>query len=362
MAFADGRARGAFADRTIVTLGAPVTLKPAPSRHHRPTSTSPHHWEGRPGGGRRRGRGEGGASSGAASTPGYAGYQGVDRVYSGCQGGDSGYSGVDHSYPGVSPGVSFPFAGVFSETGEQDREIECIRPDGTVVQLSERSLAHRSRFGTSCGFGTGGLGTGGMGTGGLGAGGGSGGGGGFGSTGGGGVAGAVTAARLRRGDADHPLYIAPYVAAVRRFADWALADPDERRARARRGADGRLAAAAEAERNRRFVALQRLVKPPPSRRSETAANNATDQSAGGSFKRSPTDRFLSCPVEGKGGGGGAGEGGSWSEGNKENVGCAEERARWGSNGARERNALVNRLLEANREVLVGREALRRFGL
>ena len=201
-----------------------------------------------------------------------------------------------------------------------------------------------------------------------------------------GAAAAAVAARLNGRDADHPLDITPYVAAVRRFADWALADPDERRARARRGAGGNLAAAAEADRNRRFVALQYLVKPPSSR-SETV-DDVTGQRSGRSSTRLSTDRVLACGVEERGRGGARhgsmvndaagqrptrssmdklfacpmGGKGSSGEDNKENAGCAEGPAGLGSKGARERNALVKRLLEANREVLIGREALQRFGL
>ena len=317
VAFADGRARGAFADRTI------VTLTPAPTRCSRP---SPHRWEGQSAGG--QGRGVGGAGVEAAPSPNYPGVE-------------SGY-----------PGCGFPLKGVLSETMEGDREIECVRPDGTVVRLSERSLAlaHRCRCGTSVGLGTGGLTSGVAGLGSLPPP--------HATTQATHVVGSAlsradttvamaTAARLNSGDADHPLDITPYVAAVRRFAEWALADRDERRARARRGADGKLAAAAEAERNRRFVALQRLMKPTPSR---ISVDHAAGECAGRSVEGWLSDGARR-----------AGWGGS-GEDNKENVDRTKAPAGRGSKGARERNALVNRLLEANREALIGREALQRFGL
>eukprot|EP00752_Nemacystus_decipiens_P011710 g10391.t1 len=320
VAYSDGRARGAFADRTIVTLGAPF------------------HYLQHPNG---------------------AGTKAAPRGVLSPSGGDTRWEEKDDD----------------EEEEEQDREIECIRPDGTVVRLTERSLDPRRHPGAAFGYvhgsGVRGLATGSTGSGAIsvvrprhd-----------FGPTSAASASASVAVAAL--GHAGHGTLssaqaagecaagssgLTPYVVAVLRFAAWAATSPEERRAAARNGAAGRTAAAAEAERNRRFVDLQRLVKLAPAGWPRALPRTR------------PTPGAPHIDVRGSGGGGAVASGrrsGGVSRASrcfrpdavcdKENVcgdsSCGERKQREATTpkGAAERNALVERLLEANREVLVRR--------
>lgn len=336
VAFSDGRARGAFADRTIVTLGAPFSYLPLP---------------------------QGAGTAGRAA-----------------------------ALFGAVP----PAGGDRGSEEEEDREIECIRPDGTVVRLTERSLAGpRGRLG----------------------GGGSGGGAcstarasspygtascdgdrrrAFDPT-----AAVASSAAARRAGHGGPLSTAPpavadgagssglrpYVVAVLRFAAWAATPPAERRAAAENGAVGRRAAAVEAERNRRFVDLQRVAKlastsPRARARQKPGSPPMKSRSSGGGGRGGLADERR--PPRGggaftrgwRGGGGRTSAGGSDPQGaenvvgggdGKENLDCCSStvlsgrkqgvvagRERGAPSGAAERNALVERLLEANLELLIRR--------
>ncbi|CAM9353770.1 unnamed protein product [Pylaiella littoralis] len=337
VAFSDGRARGAFADRTIVNLGARISYLPLPLLV---SSAQPG------GGGGLRRRGCGAAAAVMAELNLMCAHSGAD------------------------------------EQEEEDREIECIRPDGTVVRLTERSMGRRRQQGRfdADGF-TGRLG-------------------GFGNTTGGSFS-ISTTPTIGGGSTDTVLR--PYVVAVLRFAEWAATPPAERQAATDRGAAGRVVAAAEAERNRRFIDLQRLAKlaslpPQPPSSSLKCQTPLIHQLTSGRTWSAGGEISGSCCNSGGGGGGGAcdhsrrGGGGlrratsasdllrqgaedinksrHYGDSDKENMGAVhkrfffEERKRGvvagpppppPPRGARERNALVARLLEANREVLIGKE-------
>lgn len=298
VAFSDGRARGAFADRTLVTLGAPFSYLPPPPLRRR----------------------SGGDRGGAAAT-----------------------------FRAVRPSGDGP-ALEGEEEEEEDREIECIRPDGTVVRMTKRSLGPpRGRVDRG---------------------------------------GLTTAPPAVGGDivgSGLPGALRPYVVAVLRFAAWAATPPAARLAAAEEGAAGRMAAVAEAERNRRFVDLQRLMKPastPPRAlpRTQGAPHmNARASGAGGNggsgYERRSSGGAgaLACGL--KRGAGRKNAGDSPRQGTapvvfggdgKENTlsGCSsledskkqhvEGQEKGVPRGSVERNALVRRLLEANRAVLVQR--------
>ncbi|CAB1117199.1 unnamed protein product [Ectocarpus sp. CCAP 1310/34] len=303
VAFADGRARGAFADRTIVSLGAPVFYRPLR-------------------GSRCGGGGGGGGGGRGISYYGSGGPKGVATavVRPGC-------SDVDEE-----------------EKEEEDREIECIRADGTVLRLTRHSLDRRGSFGGRSGGGN--------------------------SP----ASGNCGVGALR-----------PYVVAVLRFADWAATHPADRRAAAGREAAGRAAAAAEAERNRRFVDLQllaakRSVAPPP----------LLCYHRGGPDQRQPYDGSPSGAAGSRRGGRRSGDEanaspGLWRRavgvgGEENNDDQDKENSRprrpsnrvdvlegssgvskWGGgDGGRQRNSLVAGLLEANRKVLMGEDLSRKF--
>eukprot|EP00903_Cladosiphon_okamuranus_P015496 g14307.t1 len=314
-AFSDGRARGAFADRTIVTLGAPFCYLPLP--------------------------------------------QGV------------GPTGSATAACGAMPPLG-------CEEEKEDREIECIRPDGMVVRLTERSLdPARGRLGASAG---GACGRPGGDVGGRRA---------FGPTA---AASAASAAVMKAGRGGLSTAVAvgdsdlrPYIVSVLRFAAWAATPPEERQAAAEREAAGRLVAAAEAERNRRFVDLERVAK------LATASPQDVTRKAGAPQMKVRSSSGTGGPTRGSGdecrfaGGDGAVAFG-WRCGRRkaagdsppqgaENVGLGGDgmenlrregslfaerkrgvagRGRGAPKGAVERNALVERLLEANREVLIRR--------
>lgn len=358
VAFPDGRARGAFADRTIVTLGARISYLPLPlHEHHRGGNAR------RDGGGGSRLRGCGTATAAAAAATGV-----LDLP---CY-----LSGVDRGEQ------------------EHDREIECICPNGMVLRLTEQSIGCRQRGG----FGTDGI------AGKMSLGGTTGGGGG-GSDSGFSTATAPAIGGDRRGidtnicsngrSSSSDTVFRPYVVAVLHFAEWAATPPAERRAATEREAAGRMVAAAEAERNRRFVDLHRLAKPAPSAPSpRTCHTKLNHQRTSGSTSWSASGgRAFTCDGGRRGGGGeGGGEGGGGrrrsgsgllrqgaadrdnntgqdGEDNKENTdkvfksfffnerqqGVVMEPPSQPPQRARQRNALVARLLEANREVLIGRD-------
>ncbi|CAN0190549.1 unnamed protein product [Ectocarpus sp. 6 AP-2014] len=300
VAFADGRARGAFADRTIVCLGAPFFYRPLRGS--------------RCGGG-------GGGGGGGISYSGRGGRGGVATAV-------------------VGPGCSDDD----EEEEEEDREIECIRADGTVLRLTRRSLDRRGSFGGRSGGGN--------------------------SP----ACGDCGVGALR-----------PYVVAVLRFADWAATHPADRRAAAGREAAGRAAAAAEAERNRRFVDLQllaakRSVPPPP----------LLCYHRGGPDPREPYEGSPSGAAGSRRGGRRSGDEASaspglrrraaWAWGEENDDGQYKEYnrprrpsnrvdvveggsgvSRWGGgDGGRQRNSLVAGLLEANRKVLMGEHTSRKF--
>ncbi|CAM9861286.1 unnamed protein product [Ectocarpus sp. 8 AP-2014] len=300
VAFADGRARGAFADRTIVCLGAPFFYHPLRGARC----------------------GGGGGGGGGISYHGSGGRRGVATAV-------------------VRPGCS----GDDEEGEEEDREIECIRADGTVLRLTRRSLDRRGSFGARR------------------------------SGGGNSPAGGDCGVGALR----------PYVVAVLRFADWAATHPADRRAAAGREAAGRATAAAEAERNRRFVDLQvlaakRSVPPPP----------LLCYHRGGPDPREPYDGSPSGAAGSRRGGRRSGDEANASPGlRRRAVGVGDEEnndgqykensrprrpsnrvdvveggsgvSRWGgSDGGRQRNSLVAGLLEANRKVLMGEDISRKF--
>ncbi|CAN0418283.1 unnamed protein product, partial [Ectocarpus sp. 12 AP-2014] len=300
VAFADGRARGAFADRTIVSLGAPFFYRP--SRGSRCGG----------GGGRSRG----------ISYCGSGGREGVAAAV-------------------VRPGC--PNYGEEDEE-EEDREIECIRADGTVLRLTRRSLDRRGSFGGRSGGGN-------------------------------------SPARDDCGVGA----LRPYVVAVLRFADWAATHPADRRAAAGREAAGRAAAAAEVERNRRFVDLQllaakRSVAPPPllccrcggpdprkpydGSPSGAAGSTRRGRRSGDEANASPGLRRRAVGIGGEDNNDGQHKENSRPRRPSNRVDVVEGGSgvsRWGGgDGGRQRNSLVAGLLEANRKVLMGEDMSRKF--
>lgn len=288
VAFADGRARGMFANRTIVTLGAPSA---SPAFRGKETGVRPSNYEIE--------MGQGGGNR--LSTGERVGNQDV---------------------------VVFP-------EKKDDRDVECILPDGNVLRFKYRSIASLGCFGVrSIEKSSGGSGSPPYSDSGIC----------FGR-----VAAKSWSASVENSN------IRPYVISVQRFALWASADPAGRRAMAQREEAARLGAAAEAERNRRFIALHNLVRPPPESSTSTfssaleaktlaSLHNSSSPSQGS--KVVPTDRRAGASIE--------------QEENKENIvfggGQSLSGRVWGPKGACERNKLVTRLLKANREALLGREA------
>lgn len=130
-------------------------------------------------------------------------------------------------------------------------------------------------------------------------------------------------------------FLKPYIFAVRRFAAWAAADPDERRSATTRSNVNRLASLVEAEKNRRFVTLRSLQY--------TATRSDADASSASRAKHSKVLGGMWAEgghIGGRHGGGSAGA---------SDVGVFE---------AGERNEIVHRVLAANREALLGRDASR----
>lgn len=327
VAFVDGRARGAFADRTIVSLGAPFFYRPLTGSR---------------------------CGAGGVSYYGSGGREGVATA-------------------AVEPGCSED-----EEEEEEDREIECIRADGTVLRLTRRSLDRRGSLGGRSGapFRQPAIGTA--------------------SGRKHASAGSATAAAalLHPGSATTPPpplptagggnspavgggvgALRPYVVAVLRFADWAATPPADRRAAAERESAGRAAAAAEAERNRRFVDLQLLagkqsVAPRPRKHCDGSPFGATGSRRGG--RRSGDEANASPGLRRRAAGVGSEE--KDDSQHKENntpprrpsdrVDVAKGGSgvsRWGvRDGGRERNSLVAGLLEANRNVLMGEDMSRKF--
>ncbi|CAM9972664.1 unnamed protein product, partial [Ectocarpus fasciculatus] len=290
VAFVDGRARGAFADRTIVSLGAPFFYRPLTGSR---------------------------CGAGGVSYYGSGGREGVATA-------------------AVEPGCSED-----EEEEEEDREIECIRADGTVLRLTRRSLDRRGSFGRrSC-------------------------------------------APLRQ-PAIGTATLRPYIVAVLRFADWAATPPADRRAAAERESAGRAAAAAEAERNRRFVDLQLLAG------KQSVAPRPLPCYHGGSGPRKHCDGSPFGATGSRRGGRRSGDEANASPGFRRLAGVGSEEkddsqhkenntpprrpsdrvgvakggsgvSRWGvRDGGRERNSLVAGLLEANRNVLMGEDMSRKF--
>lgn len=167
--FADGRSRGVFADRTIVRL-------PAPSDCSVPDGGGEWLWPG--------------AADGHVPNAGGARVTALGVVGSGCYSCSGGRR--------------------LSERVGSDL-VDCILPDGTEVRLTSHCFSRRQCHGKSDGS---------------------------------------ICSRAKA--------LKPYVLAVRRFADWAAAEPQERRARSEESERTRRAAAVEAEKNRRFVTLRRL--------------------------------------------------------------------------------------------------------
>ncbi|CAN0051805.1 unnamed protein product [Ectocarpus sp. 13 AM-2016] len=300
VAFADGRARGAFADRTIVSLGAPFFYRPL------------------------RGSRCGGSGGGSGG-----------RGISYC--GSGGREGVATAV--VRPGCSDDD----KEEREEDREIECIRADGTVLRLTRRSLDRLGSFGERSG-----------------------------------------GCNSPAGDDCGVGALRPYVVAVLRFADWAATHPADRRAAAGREAAGRAAAAAEAERNRRFVDLQllaakRSVAPPsllcyhrrgpdPRKPHDGSPSGAAGSRRGGHRSGDEANASPGLRRRAVGVGGEENNDGQHKENSRprrpgSRVHVVEGGfgvSRWGGgDGGRQRNSLVAGLLEANRKVLMGEDMSRK---
>lgn len=160
--FADGRARGSFSDRTIVTL---------PGTSIRSAGGVQEAWIGR-----RR-----------------------------CE--DASLRAINPNVmEGKGPGEGYQC--VTRDTGS----IECILPDGTVIRPRSGSRAQAYYCQSD------------------------------------------TAARTR----DYEDHLTPYILAVRRFATWARAGAEQRRAAAKESRGAHLAAAVEAQKNRRFLVQRRL--------------------------------------------------------------------------------------------------------
>ncbi|CAN0569755.1 unnamed protein product [Ectocarpus sp. 12 AP-2014] len=299
VAFADGRARGAFADRTIVSLGVPFSYRPLR--------------------GSRCGGGGGGGGGRGISYYGSGGREGIATAE-------------------VRPRCSDDDE---EEREEEDREIECIRADGTVLRLTRRSLDRRGSFGGRSGGSNSPAG------------------------------GDCGVGALR-----------PYVVAVLRFADWAATHPADRRAAARREAAGRAAAAAEAERNRRFVDLQLLAAkrrvaplpllcyhrggPDPRKPYDGSPSGAAGSRRGG--RRSGDKANASPGLRRRAVGGEENNDGQYKENSRPRRRSARVNvvegssgvSRWGGgDGGRQRNSLVAGLLEANRKVLMGEDMSRK---
>lgn len=292
VAFADGRARGAFADRTIVTVGAPPRA---------PALDDSGHLEGQ-------------------------------------QDGVEGEALLRHLAGGRPRGRVFPINGE-----REGREVECVLPDGTVLRLntglmpkvfdrgvgsgcdgsfSPRLTYRGSSWRTSSGL--------------------------------------VEVDRGGNTVDGRVQNLAPYVAAVCRFAKWAAAEPVERRSAEKRQARGRIVAAAEAERNRRFVTLQRVMLTSSPLSGAVRPGQAQREGTGGGLR----DR---CSMQNAAFVSGVG---TEVNGDKENceVGVCGKGVRVGGEAGRagvrgtasgeQRNAIVTRLLEANRAAFLGRDALR----
>ncbi|CAM9937263.1 unnamed protein product [Sphacelaria rigidula] len=167
--FADGRSRGVFADRTIVRL-------PAPSDCSLPDGAGKWSWPG--------------TECARVSNAGGARVATVGVVGSGCNSCIGGRR--------------------LSERVGNDL-VDCVLPDGTVLRLTRHCFSRRECHGNSDGN-------------------------------------ICSRAKALR----------PYVLAVRRFVEWAAAEPCERRARSEKSERAHRAAAVEAEKNRRFVTLRRL--------------------------------------------------------------------------------------------------------
>lgn len=202
--FADGRARGSFVDRTIVTL-PPQDCSNCEERGLK--AGSPH----------------------LNVTVDNSGMDEKEETRRGAEG--YGYRGVPNW---------------------RVDDIECILPDGNVVKvgsasfLSERHVENVNNDDGSNRYGWGGAGT------------------------------AATAApscgslsslparhkarSFQEKNLPHLHCLKPYVLAVRRFAEWATADPTVREAKTTLYQQNHLAALAEAEKNRRFVTLGRLQR------------------------------------------------------------------------------------------------------
>ena len=244
VAFADGRARGVFSDRTIVTLGAPFPKAACGMISHRAPVC------------------------GAAI--------GVGRFHSG---------------PGEGE----------EKHGEVDRNVECVLPDGTVRRFSLLSMSREEAFSNRQG-------------------------------------GAISG---NRG-------LVPCVAAVRRFEVRARANPAERRASAAREEAVRLAASVELDQNRRFIALHQLMRRqarPDCRGTQSAVAAKTRVS---SLQRSEGGSWASTPYQHR-----------RREEEKDQEYLDRRRTEGvvvrgrAPTGDLERNALVERVLEANLKVLLG---------
>lgn len=269
--FADGRARGAFADRTIITLGPPVLLA-----LREDVAIGPTHKRG--------------ASQAVED----------GRVP-----------------PGGDP--------------EGDREIECLLPDGTMVRRTYSSMSRGYTIVPASGEASPLTGIGNV---------------------------YQHHPALGGSLGSDPVFVGlrPYILAVRRFVAWASLDPPARREAAVREEARQLQASAEAERNRRFVALQRLVAKTPG-----APRCGVRTREDG--RRQVVDRFsmgrMALPSDGRGGVDMQPSGSAQAD-DKKNVGIPGRVAVDGvgrlPQTAGERNAFVKRLLDANRDVLLGQEA------
>lgn len=185
-------------------------------------------------------------------------------------------------------------------------DIECILPDGTVVRLNGHYLLQQRILGRDIG----------------------------------GISICDDSERrqgwrinetlLDAGDrCSHAKLLKPYVLAVRRFADWAAADPSERRAKSAQSRRICAAAIAEAERNRRFVDLRRL-------RQSSAVATAADGRGGVDKKAHRVEEVFTAETEACSHAGSAvGE----NDGNTHSQGTPSTRLCYAGRNNRERNSL-----------------------
>lgn len=260
VAFADGRARGIFADRTIVTLAVPI--KPR-------------------------------------------------------------------------AGMSFDV----NEGVQGDQEIDCVLPDGLPLRLPMRSMFLGMGHGnTVCG-------------------------------------GHQSRAYMRRRfKAGSIADLRPYVTAVRRFSKWAFSSLEQRQDAVEREAVHRLFTLTETERNRRFVTLQRLVANRTSPATGERDGDDPCHARDGGAKFTSAAAVVSCSEGSSTGSSACSSRGAHVRGgngrkahddrdqeDKENsvvgvsssgLGLKPREFHDPPEGLRERNALVMRVLEANRALLM----------